>query len=269
MSQTFRRSAGALLLGVLAVIFPSSSQAEGIKLAGTGAATEFLRRLGSAFTAQSGVETEVVPGMGSGGALKAMGDDAIDVVAAARPLNAAEIAKGLTIAYSMRTPFVFATSHPNPNALTLAELRQAYASPSAAWQDGEPIRVILRPKHESDTVLMELTFAGIAEAMDIARQRPDIPIAATDQDNAELAEHTPGSLVGMTYLQDVMENRNLRLITLDGVEPTLENYERGLYPYGKKIDFVLSSAPKPAAQRFIAYVRSIGGAELYRRAQSY
>ena len=269
MSQTFRRSAGALLLGLLALSFPSSSRAEGIKLGGTGAATEFLRRLGSAFAAQSSVVMEVVPGMGSSGALQALGDGAIDVVAAARPLNAAETAKGLTVAFRLRTPFVFVTSHPGGQGLSLAEFLRAYSSPNMAWSDGEPMRVILRPKLESDTLLMEELFPGMSGAMEAARKRPDIPVAATDQDNANLAERTPGSIAGMTYLQAVMEGRNLRMITLDGVEPTLENFERGAYPYGKSIDFVISPKPKPEVERFLAFVRSPDGQDLYRRAHGF
>jgi phosphate transport system substrate-binding protein len=269
MSQTFRRPAGALLLGLLAVIFSSSSRAEGIKLGGTGAATEFLRRLGSAFTAQTGIATEVVPGIGSSGALRAAGDGAIDIVAAGRPLTPAETAKGLAVAFSLRTPFAFVTSHPAPQGLSLAEIGRAYAAPNMAWASGEPMRVILRPKLEGDTILMETLFPSLKTAIETARRRPDIPVAATDQDNADLVERTPGSISGMTYLQAVMEKRNLRMITLDGVEPTLENFERGAYPYGKSIDFVISAQPKPEVDRFLAFVRSPGGQELYRRAHGY
>jgi phosphate transport system substrate-binding protein len=268
MSQTFRRSAAALLLG-LAVIFPSSSRAEGIRLGGTGAATEFLRRLGAAFTAQTGIPAEVVSGIGSSGALRAAGDGAIDIVAAGRPLTAAETAKGLTVAFSLRTPFAFVTSHPGSQGLSVAEIGRAYASPDMNWASGEPMRVILRPKPEGDTILMEALFPSLKPAIETARRRPDIPVAATDQDNADLVERTPGSISGMTYLQAVTEKRNLRMITLDGVEPTLENFERGAYPYGKSIDLVIAAQPKPEVERFMAFVRSPDGQELYRRAHGY
>ena len=79
------------------------------------------------------------------------------------------------------------------------------------------MRVILRPRSESDTALMGELFPGLAPAMAKARQRPDIPVAATDQDNADMAEQTPGSLVGSTLTQLELEERNLRLVPIDGV----------------------------------------------------
>jgi ABC-type phosphate transport system substrate-binding protein len=42
------------------------------------------------------------------------------------------------------------------------------------------------------------------------------------------------------------------MVALDGVEPTLENFESGKYPFSKPIYFILSKNPKPAAQRFVA-----------------
>lgn len=269
MSKSVRTPPGALLLCLFAIVLASPSQAEGIKLGGTGAATEFLRRLGVAFTAHSGVEVEVVPGMGSTGALRAASEGAIDIVASGRPLSEAEKAQGLTVAFSMRTPFIFVTSHPSARGLSLAEIEKAYASPTMKWPDGEPMRVILRPKPESDTIHMETLFPRLKPAMDAARTRSEIPVAATDQDNADLMERTPGSIGGMTYLQAVSEKRKLRMIALDGVEPTLENFERGAYPYAKNIDFVIAPDPKPEVERLLAFARSPDGQELHRRAHGY
>ena len=153
--------------------------------------------------------------------------------------------------------------------MSLADVIKAYQSPTAVWPDGEPIRVILRPKQDSDTLLMEAIFPGLADAMATARQRPDVPIAATDQDNANLAERTPGSLVGMTWLQVKAEKRNLRLVAVDGVEPTLENFDRGVYRTSRRFLSYLAAQPKPAAQRFMEFVRSSEGEDLFRRTLGY
>ena len=89
---------------------------------------------------------------------------------------------------------MLATSHPNPDGLALADIANAFRSERATWSDGSPIRVILRPRSESDTALIGELFPGVASAIATARLRPDIPVAATDQDNADMAEQTPGSL---------------------------------------------------------------------------
>ena len=99
-------------------------------------------------------------------------------------------------------------------------------------------------------------FPGMAAAIEVARQRPDVPIAATDQDNANMAERIPGSLTSSTLSQVKMERRNLRFVAIDGVEPSLENLESGAYPFAKPIYFVLPAKKSPLAERFIAFLGS-------------
>ena len=55
-------------------------------------------------------------------------------------------------------------------------------------------------------------------------------------------------------------------IAIDGVEPTLENFERGAYPYRKYFRFVFAHGTKPAVERFIAFLRSAEGERLLREA---
>lgn len=268
MSRPFIRLA-QLTAAAVVLTAAGSVMAERVKVGGTGGAMEFVRRLGSEFRAGSGIEVEIIPSMGSSGALRAAADGVLDVAVAFVPAPAELTAKGLNVGYTVRTPFVFATSAPRPQGMSLADIIKAYQSPTGAWAGGEAIRVILRPKQDSDTLLMEAIFPGLADAMATARQRPDVPIAATDQDNATLAERTPGSLVGMTWLQAKAEKLNLRVVTIDGVEPTLENFDRGLYRYAKTLSFVLAVQPKPATQRFMEFVRSSAGEELFRHTLGY
>lgn len=91
-----------------------------------------------------------------------------------------------------------------------------------------------------------------------------MPTAATDQDNAVLAEHVPDSLTGTTLTQLKTEHRNLRVVPLDGVEPTLANFESGAYPFAKKLYFILRPNSAPDAQRFMDFLRSPVGQEALR-----
>jgi len=244
--------------------------ADTIKVGGTGAATELLRRLGAKFAERNaGTQVEVLASLGSSGAIRAVSDGAIDVAVSSRALEPNEIAKGLTVALTFQTPFVFATSHKQPNGLTVSEIIQAFASPRAAWKDGSPMRVILRPRSESDTTLMGNLFPGLGAAVEQARNRPDVPLAATDQDNATMAEQMPGSLIGTSYTQMLFERRDLRLVSIDGVEPNVENFERGLYPYGKSLAFVVAVKRRPGVESFLAFVRSPEGEQLRTHAHSF
>src|SRR6266545_1607831 len=79
--------------------------ADSLKVGGTGTATELLKIVGATFTHQSGVNVEVVPSLGSSGAIRAAADGVLDVAVSGRALKSDEISNGLSIALTARTPF--------------------------------------------------------------------------------------------------------------------------------------------------------------------
>lgn len=253
-------------LGCLAA--SSTIDAKDLTFGGTGSATELLRHLGATFGKETEFGVRVVPSLGSTGGLRALGDGVLDLAVSGRPLTPQEEAKGLSVAFTARTPFVIATSHPKPNGLKARDVIGAFSSQGATWRDGTPIRVVLRPRSESDTALMGELFPGLASAIETARRRPEVPVAATDQDNAEAAEQLPGSLVGSTLAQLMLEKRNLRRVPIDGVEPTFENLERGIYPYGKTLYFVVPAHPTAGVAGFLAFLRSPAGKAALRAAHT-
>ena len=99
----------------------------------------------------------------------------------------------------------------------------------------------------------------MADVIDKLRSRPEIPVAVTDQDNAILAEKLAGSLTAMTLLQLQSERLRLSFVTIDGVAPTLDNFESGTYRYGKDIYLVTPSRTSLTRDRLIAFLRSEQG----------
>ena len=210
----------------------------------------------------------MIPGLGSSGGIAAVLDGVLDLAVSARPLKPAE--SGLTETIAVRTPYGLASSNPKPGNIAKTDVAAFYAEATATWPDGTPVRVILRPKSESDTALLGETFPEMIAAIDRVRMRMDVPVAATDQDNLEMAKSIEGSLVGTSLAQMITENHqpHLRFLTIDGAEPTLENLENGDYPYFKLYRFVFADQPKPVVQRFMAFVQSSEGESLLREAGS-
>lgn len=252
------------ILGCLG--FVTSAPAGELRIGGTGAATAVLQQAATAFARKHGTRVNVIASLGSSGGIRAVGDGVLDLAVSGRPLKPDEEAKGLVVALVARTPFVIATAHPKPGSIAAAALPDMFSAMTPTWSDGTPIRVILRPRSESDTTLLGELFPGVAAALEKARRRPDIPMAATDQDNADMAEKIPGSLVGSTLVQLVAERRQLRSVAIDGIVPTLEDFERGVYPYGKPLYFVVGRAPSPLVEEFLNFLRSPEGTELLRAA---
>ena len=258
-------SAGLGLLSALLTLNPAS--AETLRMGGTGAATEMLRQIGPAFEAETGIKLQVVPSLGTSGGNAAAADGVIGISVAGRDLKTKEAEKGLTVAATLRTPFGLVTSRPGPDGLASAEIASFYGADRPAWPDGTPMLIVLRPVDESDNLLLGAFFPGMAEAIKHVRTRSDLSVAATDQDNADMAEKTKGSLVASTRTQITTEKRNLRFLTIDGIAPTLENYKSGAYPYGKTLYLVVPAKISPEAAAFLAFIATPSGESLLRKAE--
>jgi phosphate transport system substrate-binding protein len=250
---------------VLLAINPGIA-AERLRVGGTGATNELVKKVGALYATESGVTLELIPSLGTSGGNRAVADGILDFSMSGRPLNPAESAKGLSVVGEFHTPFVLVTSHPRPNGLKRSEIARLYQSDKPVWADGQPLRVILRPTNESDTSVLGNTFPGMSAAIAKVRDRADLSVAATDQDNADMAETTKGSLVAATFTQIVMEKRNLRFVAIDGVEPSIESYEKGTYPFGKKLYLVVGSTKSPAVAHFLTFLRSQKGIAALREA---
>ena len=256
----------AVFFGCALVAGPSAAQ-ETLRIGGTGSAIGMLQQVGDEFTAATGGKVEIIASLGSTGAIRALADGVIDIAVSARPLKADEAAAGLSQVTVLRTAYVLATSHRSPYALNSADLPRIFAAENAVWADGTQIRIILRPHSETDTALLGELFAGMDKAIEAARRRAEVPTAATDQDNAALAERTPGSLAGTTATQIKTEHRNLLVVPLDGVAPTLANFESGSYRFAKHLYFIVPRASSAEAQRFMEFLRSARGVTALRETE--
>jgi phosphate transport system substrate-binding protein len=261
------KSAVAALFAVL-LVAGQAGGAETLRIGGTGAAAGMLRQVGAEFTLASGISIDVVSSLGSTGAIRALTDGKLDVAVSARPLNADEVAAGLRQVALLRTAFVLATSHQNQNGLKAADLPKILSEQTPVWGDGTPIRIILRPRSETDTTLLGEMFAGLDKAIEALRQRPEVPIAATDQDNVSLAERMPGSLTGTTLAQLKTEHPNLRVVPIDNVKPTLASFESGAYPFAKNLYFAVRANEAPGSRRFFEFLRSPQGIKALRDADT-
>ena len=232
------------------------ARAEGLRIGGTGAVTAVLRALAPAVKAQTGIELSVVPNLGTTGAFSALTDGKLALAVGGRPPRDIEKAMGLRVEGVLRTPFGFMTSRPGPDRLAKEDIVRIHRAVDPRWPDGTPVLIALRPVDESDNQIVADLFPGMADALALLRKRRDLPIAATDQDNADMAESTKGSLAGATVAQIAAERRNLRFVSLDGVAPSLSAYLDGSYPYGKPLYLVVPTRPGADAMAFARFVVS-------------
>jgi phosphate transport system substrate-binding protein len=151
--------------------------------------------------------------------------------------------------------------------LKRADLPRIYTAASPSWADGTPIRVVLRPRSETDTALLGDLSAGMNEAIEAARLRAEVPVAPTDQDNVALAKDAPGSLASSTTTQLKTERVQLQIVPLDDLKPTLANVQSGAYPYVKMLYVVIRANGQASAQGFVDFLRSPLGLAALREAE--
>lgn len=265
LQQGLGRGPKAAVLAAILAMLPAVGQGEPLRMGGTGAALAVLRVIGDQVSAiHPEIKAEILPSLGTQGGLRALSEGAIEVAIALRALERAETAVGLREAACAVTPFAFVTSRPQPSAITSAQLPSFYTDPAPVWPDGMPLRVILRSRDGSENPYLIKAIPALETALPAAYRHSGTPVGATDQENADLAQRTEGSLAMMTLLQLRTEKLKLQPVSFDGVEPTPENLANGRYRLPIRFCLVLPAHPRPPAMHFVAYVKSPAGQALLR-----
>lgn len=235
--------------------------AETLRIGGTGAALGTMRILGAEFArSRAGVQVNTLPYIGSTGALQGVASGQLELGLSARPARADEQHLPVRVVPYATTPFVIgAHSGVGSAGLTRRQLVDIYAGRLAHWQDGRPIRVILRPPRETDNDALRELAPEMAAALANAFLRPGMHRAPTDQDMADVLERTPGALGPTTLALLVSEKRNIKVLAVDGVMPSLAALQDGRYPLAKQLYLVVPATPSPLVQAFIDYIFSPRG----------
>lgn len=246
----------------------ASGKTETITIGGTGCALGGVHAVAKAFEkTHPGIRIKIVPSLGSGGGIKAVLAGSLDLALSARPLSGIERSQGAEAIEYARTPFVFVNaSKAEDVALSLQQVASVYSGERQRWPDGTPIRLVLRPETDTDTLFLKAMSPAMEKAVQQALKRQGMLEAVTDQDNADLLVKIRGAFGASTYAQILSENRPLRPLSLDGVRPSLETLASGAYPFYKTFYAVTRhGSSSPATRRFIEYLESPEGRAILTR----
>lgn len=262
--QTVAGVRAIMVLWLAVCVLPVAAVAEDpLRIGGTGMALAAMRQIGDSLrTTAPGIRVDVLPSLGTPGGLRALSARAIDIAVTGRILTAEERATGLVEAGCATTPLLFVSSHPAPAGIRLADLPNLYAHPSPAWPDGVALKIVLRSRAGSENGYLVAVVPAMAQALELAYARSGVPIATTDQENAEIAVHTAGSFALITLLQLRAERLDLRPVAVDGAAPVSAVVADKTYPMSANICLVLPAVPRPDAAAFVAHARSETGRTL-------
>jgi phosphate transport system substrate-binding protein len=254
------------VLAVLVVSWPRSAVAETIRISGTGGAIGTMRILGEAFRKTNpDIRVVLFPGMDSNGSIKAVQAGRLDIGLCGRPLNGEELALGVREVKYARTPFVFGVNRAvKITGLTLDGVAEIYAG-KRDWEKGKRIRLVLRPREESDIALLKGMSPAMNTTVDVALRRKGMIVAMTDQDAADAIEEIPGAFGATTLSLVLSEKRVIRVLSLNGVVPSVRAMSDRSYPYAKTFFMVTRKTPLDPVRRFVEFVRSPAGAAILSR----
>jgi len=238
--------------------------ADEIKIGGTGSALGAMRLLAQAYEKfDRGTKVSVLPSLGSSGGIKAVLAGAIEVGVSSRALRTKEQSQGVIALEYARTPFVFATAETTKaTGINLTELAAIYSGKIRRWPDGTRIWLVLRPKADSDSALIDSISPEVKAAVAEARERPGLLFAVSDQECAMALEKHTGSFGPSTLALILAENRKLKALRINDIEPSVSTLEAGRYPYYKSLYLITTSKTPEAARRFIAFVQSKAGRDI-------
>jgi phosphate transport system substrate-binding protein len=247
-----------VLFGV-ALTLAFCARAEALLIGGTGSAEPLMQLLFEAFSkAHPGHRLNVVhPSLGSGGGIAALAKGKIDLAVCARPLKAEEaLATGASFALAS-TPFVLVTHEgKRPHGFSLDELANIYQGRMQTWDDGAPIRLVLRTRDDADTSTLKSMSAAMNQAVVAADQRQGMVYGKDDQDTLDVLTRTTGSLGPSTLGFLRTTGTRLSVLPLEGIAPSIDTMKNGSYPWRRTLTIVLPLKPSPAGRQFADFMRS-------------
>jgi len=252
-----------------AFVHPSRVDPERLFLAGSGSNLPLTRALVDAFTRGERTSGRMIvfESIGSSGGVRAAHDGVVDLGLISRPLKPSERELGLQVLpYARVAVVVAANPSAPPEGFTQAGLIDIYRGTRTTWSDGSPIVVLQREPGDSSHAVFGRVLPGFAEADAQAYSDGRWRIVYHDRAMQEALFITDGALGLFDYGAVQTQHLPLRVLSIDGVEPSVQTVENGSYPYSKDLSFVYTgSFPAGSLPRaFLDFVHSPAGQAIIR-----
>ncbi len=196
----------------------------------------------------------------------------VDMIFAAEPSSgqiqaAEETGVELTLTPIGREAFVFFVKSRNPvTDLASEEIRGIYSGDFQSWEQlggkDDEIRAFQRPENSGS----QTTFIKFMGDKDI--KEPEIEDVAAGMGGVidEVASYRNyKNAIGYTfrfYSTEMVRNDKVKLLSVDGIEPSIENIRTGKYPLTSEFYAITAGTENPNVQPFIDWILSEEGQKL-------
>jgi len=201
-------------------------------------------------------------GSTNGVALAAAG--AVHIGLLSRPLREGEDRLGLTYLPYAKTAVIIGADPDTPETtLTSEELLTFYRGTKVSWKSGREITFLTREEGDSAVASLKQHMPGFAQAYAAGSRTSHWTTFYSEPQMHEALLTLPRAL-GLSDLgTTTIERLPIKVLSVDGIAPTLENVAKGRYPFVMTLGFVWREDSLPASARaFVTFVQSTEGARL-------
>jgi phosphate transport system substrate-binding protein len=232
-----------------------------IHLAGTGAMTPLLAKLGEEWEGQGGRPRVIVEeSIGSGGGIRAAADCAVDLGMVSRPLSGQERSLPL-MTIPVGTDIVVLAAHPSVplDGITKEQLLALYRGEESQFPGGGTAVPLLRDRVESANAALEKEIPQMHEVRELAYKQRRLRVLYHDRAMAEAIAATPGA-IGVFSLGMLETLRiPLKVLAIDGVRPSLASFSSGHWRAGRELFMVARKERLQHAEPFLQFIASPHG----------
>ena len=205
-------------------------------------------------------------------------DGNVDIIFVAGPSKEQEAyaaEKGVELVYTPigREAFVFFVHPDNPlEGLTLEQIRSVYSGETTRWDQlgvrglGS-IRAYQRSEGSGSQTAMERFVMRDTPLMPAEKEMVQDSMGGMVEQVSDYRNHKNAIGYSFRYfVEDLHQEGNVRVLSVDGIPPTLENIKNGTYPLS--VDLCLISRkndPNPNVQKMIDFMLSEDGQQIVRK----
>jgi len=145
-------------------------------------------------------------------------------------------------------------------SLSKEQVKEIYTGEIANWDElGGPDMEIFAIDRKSGSGTRD-TFNEVILGGKEA-EAPGVSMEASESSEVKTAIVGSDNAIGYVGYSYVLHG-DTNVISLDGIQPTIENIKKGVYPLARKLYFDTLGDPKPGALAFMDYVKSPAGQKI-------
>lgn len=183
----------------------------------------------------------------------------VDIGLLSRPMTSQEKESIFTYLHLTQDILIFATHRDvSVKNLSSQQILDIYAGKITNWKEvggqDAPITVLDRAEHTSLKIVLRQQFFGPQFAI-----TPKAIVLERPEDMVTSISVVENSIAYMSLGDAILEGLNANILAVDNIEPSINNFRKGLYQYTRPFGFLIGPKPRKHTMKFIRFIYSEEG----------